>query len=107
VRTTSGAKAAMSIQENIILQVIRDRLCARGFALEDEVLVQTMISQRIRRLNEGDYIAVEIDALGRLLAITKVVGFSSLNTIENGAIMISYNELERQFYEQQSASMEL
>ena len=97
----------MTIQANIITQVVGDRLSARGFTLEDEVLFESMIAQKIRRLNEGEYIAFEIDALGQIHAITKVVGFSSLNTIKKGAIIISYNELERHFYEQQSASMEL
>ena len=97
----------MTIQTNIIKQVVRDRLCARGYTLEDDGPFDSMVAQRVRGLNEGDYIAVEIDALGHIHAITKVVGFSSLNTIEEGAIIISYNELERHFYDQQSAAMEL
>lgn len=96
----------MTLQASIIKQVVKTRLCKRGLSLENESFFDSMISSKIRGLNEGEFIAIDVCPLGLVKAIKRVAGFGCLNTIDEGAIIISYSELERHFYEQQSTSLE-
>jgi hypothetical protein len=65
-----------------------------------------MIEKNIRRLNAGENIAVDFDWSGEIKSIRKVHGFDCLHSIEDNAIMISFQELERYFNEQQSVSVQ-
>jgi hypothetical protein len=65
-----------------------------------------MLERNIRRLNAGENIAVDFDWSGAITSVRKVRGFDCLHSIEDNAIIISFRELERYFYEQQSVSVE-
>jgi hypothetical protein len=66
------------------------------------MLLEELIKKNIRRLNEGDKIAVDFDASGSLKGAWRIDGFDCLHKIGERAIIVSYVELERYFNEQQS-----
>jgi hypothetical protein len=97
----------MTYQASVIKAVVESRLRARGFCQDDDSNLAEMISRNIRNLRYGENVAVETDSEGNVYAVKKVDGFDCLHTIGEGAFIISYQELERYFHEQQSASVEL
>jgi hypothetical protein len=96
----------MTYQSHIIKQVLQSHLRRRGVHFPDESLLNEMIERNIRRLNEGENIAVDFDWSGRIKSVRKVRGFDCLHSIEDNAIIISFRELERYFNEKQSVSVE-
>jgi len=96
----------MTLQVSIIKQVVKSRLCKRGLSLANESLFDSMVSSKIRGLNEGEFIAIDICPFGSVKTIKRIAGFGCLNTIDEGAIIISYSELERHFNEKQSTAIE-
>lgn len=73
----------------------------------DDYLLETMIATKIRRLRTGDYIAINLDESGEVKDVQRIEGVDCLHAVDEGAMVISYQELERYFYEQQSATVEL
>jgi hypothetical protein len=96
----------MTYQAKLIKQCIQSRLRRTGLIDVDDRLLEKMIANNIRRLNSGDQIAVELDGAGGIKSLKKIDGVGSLHTVDERAIIIHYQELERYFNEQQSPSME-
>jgi len=96
----------MTYQSHIIKKVLQSHLRGKGISFADESLLDELIERNIRRLNPGDNIAVELDLSGEIKSVRKVRGFDCLHSIQDNAIMISFQELERYFNEQQSLSVE-
>jgi hypothetical protein len=96
----------MTYQSAIIKQLIKAILERKGVHTEDDVILDELISRNIRRLNEGDKIAVDFDTDGIITAVRRINGFGCLHRLSTGAIVISYSELERYFNEQHSVSVE-
>lgn len=96
----------MTYQATIIKQFIQAILRKKGFYAENDALLDELISKNIRRINEGDKIAVDCDEEGILVAVNRIDGFDCLHKLSKGALIISYAELERYFNEQQSVSVE-
>jgi len=105
-RCSVEARKIMTYQSHIIKQVLQSHLRRRGIHIPDESLLNEMIEKNIRRLNAGENIAVDFDWSGEIKSIRKVHGFDCLHSIEDNAIMISFQELERYFNEQQSVSVQ-
>ena len=97
----------MTYQASVIKAVVESRLRKRGLGCKGNPKLAEMISRNIRQLRYGEYVAVGTDSEGHVYAVKKVDGFDCLHTIGEDAFIISYQELERYFNEQQSASMEL
>lgn len=97
----------MTYQVSLIKEVVESRLRMMGLGLSDGSDLAEMISRSIRILRYGENVAVEVDPDGHVYAVKKIDGFDSLHTIGERAFIISYQELERYFNEQQSASVEL
>ena len=74
--------------------------------MENDGLLDELIAKNIRRLNEGERIAVDFDAEGNLTSLKRIDGFDCLHKLGEGALIISYAELERYFNEQQSISLQ-
>ena len=96
----------MTYQANIIKQFIQTILKKKGIDAENGALLDELISKNIRRINEGDKIAVECDEEGILVAVMRIDGFDCLHKLSKEALIISYAELERYFNDQQSVSVE-
>lgn len=96
----------MTYQAAIIKQFIEATLEKRGIYPENDFLLDELIAKNIRRINEGDKIAVDFDADGILMAVRRIDGFDCLHKLSKRALIISYAELERYFNEQQSVSVE-
>lgn len=96
----------MTYQAAIIKQLIQATLEKRGIYPENDFLLDKLIAKNIRRLNEGDKIAVDFDADGMLTSVKRIDGFDCLHKLRKRALIISYAELERYFNEQQSISVE-
>jgi hypothetical protein len=96
----------MTYQAAIITQYIRARLGMMGIYLENQTVLSELIGKNIRRLNMGDKIAVDFNSNGIISAVKRIDGFDCLHTLGEGALIISYVELERYFNEQQSISVE-
>jgi hypothetical protein len=96
----------MTYQAAIIKQLIQATLEKRGIYPENDFLLDELIAKNIRRLNEGDKIAVDFDAEGMLASVKRIDGFDCLHKLSKRALIISYAELERYFNEQQSISVE-
>jgi hypothetical protein len=96
----------MTYQSAIIKQFIKAILERNGVDAENDALLDELIARNIRRLNEGDKIAVDFDADGTISSVIRIDGFDCLHRLSTGAILISYAELERYFNEQQSVSVE-
>ncbi len=96
----------MTYQTAIIKQFIQDHLDRKGIYLENDVLLDELIVKNVRRLNEGDKIAVDFDGDGNLTSVKRIYGFDCLHRLGEGALIVSYAELERYFNEQQSISVE-
>lgn len=96
----------MTYQAAIIKQLIQAILDKKGIVPENDVLLDELIAKNIRRMDEGDNIAVDFDAEGILVAVKRIDGFSCLHKLSKRALIISYAELERYFNDQQSVSME-
>ncbi|MFN9954629.1 MAG: hypothetical protein ACK55I_16150, partial [bacterium] len=65
----------MTYQAAIIKQFIKALLERKGIYLESESLVDELIAKNIRRLNEGERIAVDFDAEGNLISVRRIDGF--------------------------------
>jgi hypothetical protein len=100
------ARNQMTYQINTIKKLIKERLRSIGQAICDDSMLGEMIERNIPRLNPGEYIAVDIDSSGLPTSVKRVIGFDSLGDISENAILISFQQLERYFNEQQHASME-
>ena len=96
----------MTYQAAIIKQFIEAILEKRGIYTENEFLLDELIAKNIRRINEGDRIAVDFDAEGNLWTVRMIDGFDCLHKLSKRALIISYAELARYFNEQQSISVE-
>jgi len=96
----------MSYQNTLIKKLVEMRLRRSGVCLSTNSALGDLIAKNIRRLNEGDHIAIECDNCGNILAVQKIDGFSCLHSIGENALIISYRELERFFNEQQCSAME-
>jgi hypothetical protein len=96
----------MTYQAAIIKQFIKARLERKGIYFESESLVDELIAKNIRRLNEGERIAVDLDSEGNLASVRRIDGFDCLHKLGEGALIVSYAELERYFNEQQTLSVE-
>lgn len=96
----------MTYQAAIIKQFIEAILEKRGIYPENDFLLDELIAKNIRRINEGDQIAVDFDAEGILMSVRRIDGFDCLHGLSKRALIISYAELERYFNEQQSVSVE-
>jgi hypothetical protein len=96
----------MNYQTAIIKQFIHRVLERTGNRLENDGLLDELIAKNIRRLNEGERIAVDFDAEGNLTSLKRIDGFDCLHKLGEGALIISYAELERYFNEQQSISLQ-
>jgi hypothetical protein len=96
----------MTYQTAIIKQFIQALLSRKGVYLENELLLEELIAKNIRRLNEGEKIAVDFDAEGNLASVKRIDGFDCLHGLGERAVIVSYAELERYFNEQQSFSVE-
>jgi hypothetical protein len=96
----------MTYQAAIIKQFIQASLEKMGVFLDNAFVLEEMIAKNIRRLNVGDKIAVDFDAEGKLKSVRRIDGFDCLHGLGEGALIVSYAELERYFYEQQSISVE-
>jgi hypothetical protein len=96
----------MTYQAAIIKQFIQALLEKKGIYLESESLLDELIAKNIRRINEGDKIAVDCDSEGNLVSVTRIDGFDCLHRLGEWALIVSYAELERYFNEQQSFSVE-
>jgi hypothetical protein len=96
----------MTYQATIIKRFIEARLERKGVFLENESLLDELIAKNIRRLNEGDKIAVDFDEEGHVASVRRIDGFDCLHRLGEGALIVSYAELERYFNEQQSISVE-
>jgi hypothetical protein len=96
----------MTYQSLVIKQLLQSHLRRRGINIPDDCLLDEMIEGNITRLNTGDNVAVDFDCSGEIKSIRKVRGFDCLHSIEDNAIIISFQQLERFFNEQQSLSVE-
>jgi hypothetical protein len=96
----------MTYQAAIINQFIQAILEKRGIYPENDFLLDELIAKNIRRINEGEKIAVDFDAEGILMSVRRIDGFDCLHKLSRRALIISYAELERYFNEQQSVSVE-
>ena len=96
----------MTYQAAIIKQFIEAILEKRGIYPESDFLLDELIAKNIRRINQGDKIAVDFDAEGILMSVRRIDGFDCLHKLSKRALIISYAELERYFNEQQSVSVE-
>ena len=96
----------MTYQAAIIKQLIQAILEKKGIYPEKDCLLDELIEKNVRRINEGDKIAVDFDAEGHLMSVRKIDGFDCLHKLSERALIISYAELERYFNEQQSVSVE-
>lgn len=96
----------MTYQTAIIKQFIQARLDRKGIYLENDFLLDELIVKNVRRLNEGEKIAVDFDVDGNLTSVKRIDGFDCLHGLGEGALIVSYAELERYFNEQQSLSVE-
>lgn len=96
----------MTYQITIINKLIKERLRRSGQLVCDDSMLDEMIERNIAKLNPGEYIAVDIDSSGFPSSVKRVIGFDSLGGISENAILISFQQLERYFNEQQNASME-
>ncbi len=99
------AKNHMTYQMHIIKDCIKDRLRRLGIDLSGDSVLTEMIATKIRRLNVGDYVAIEIDDLGALIKVEKIDGFDSLHRIRPNAVILSFHDFERYFNEQHSVSV--
>jgi hypothetical protein len=97
----------MTYQTKLIIQCIQSRLRRAGIASVEDKLLETMIATKIRRLRMGEQIAINLDESGEVKDVQRIEGVDCLHTVDERAIVISYRELERYFYEQQSATVEL
>ena len=91
----------MSYQHKIIKLVVLKALSREGIYLDDESELEEMLSRRVSRIRAGEQIALDVERSGRINSIIKVLGFECLHAIDEGAIIISYQELEREFHEQE------
>jgi uncharacterized protein YuzE len=91
----------MSYQHKIIKLVVLKALSREVIYLDDESELDEMLSRRVSRIRAGEQIALDVDRSGRIKSIIKVLGFECLHAIEECAIIISYQELEREFHEQE------
>jgi len=91
----------MSYQHKIIKLVVLKALSREGIYIDDESELDEMLFRRVSRIREGEQIALDVDRSGRIKSIIKVLGFECLHAIEECAIIISYQELEREFHEQE------
>lgn len=96
----------MTYQAAIIKQFIESILEKRGIYHENDFLLDDLIAKNVRRLNEGEKIAVDFDGDGILMSVKRIDGFDCLHKLSKRALIISYAELERYFNEQQSISVE-
>jgi hypothetical protein len=96
----------MTYQNAVIKMFIHDRLNKMGVFAENAFLLDELISKNIRRLNEGDKIAVDIDEAGNILALKKIEGFGCLHKLSERALIFHYAELERYFNEQPQLPVE-
>ena len=101
------ATRPMTYQNRIIQSCIQTHLRRKGIGLADKERLAEMIRTNINRLNKGDNIALKIDSLGFIESVRKIDGFDCLHDVDEAAIIISYDELERFFYDQQTVSVEL
>ena len=100
------ASNIMNYQSIIIKEVISSHLRERGISLTNQAQLRELIEMNIRRLKYGDNVAVEIDSEGQVTSVKKIDSFDCLNTVDEGAFIISYHELERFFNDQQSTTVE-
>lgn len=70
----------------------------------DTITLNRMIEDKLGRLHFGESIAVDVDDNGNVLSLCKIAGFSRLHDIDESAIIISHQELERFIHEQQAVS---
>lgn len=90
----------MSYQHKIIKQVILRALSREGIFIADESELDEILLRRVSRIRVGEQIALDVDRSGQINSIIKVLGFDCLHAIDEGAIIISYQELVRAFHEQ-------
>jgi hypothetical protein len=90
----------MTYQNRIILDCIKSYLRRNGIMINDKDQLQEMIMRNIRRLNHGDKIAVDIDSFGVVLSVRRITGLDCLHDVDESSILISFNELEEYFNDQ-------
>lgn len=95
----------MTYQNRIIHTCIQNHLRRNGITIANSNELDEMIGKKIGRLNAGENIAVEIDPFGVVLSLHKISGFDCLYDVDEAAVIISFQELERFFYEQQTVSI--
>ena len=101
----NGAMQIMTYQNRTIHSCIQKHLRRKGISIADPNQLDEMIGKKIGRLNAGENIAVEIDPFGVVLSLHKISGFDCLHNVDEAAVIISFQELERFFYEQQTVSI--
>jgi hypothetical protein len=89
----------MTYQNRFIIDYITKHLRRHGISLADGDQMTHIVLKNIGRLNYGDNIAVEIDSFGVLLSVRKISGFDCLHYVDEAAVIISFNELEGEFYD--------
>ena len=101
----NGARQIMTYQNRTIHSCILDNLRRKGISIAEPNQLDEMIGEKIGRLNAGQNIAVEVDPFGVVLSLHKISGFDCLYDVNESAVIISFQELERFFYEQQTISI--
>jgi len=91
----------MNYQHKIIKLVVLKALSREGIYIDDESELDEILFRRVSRIRAGEQIALDVDRSGRIKSIIKVLGFDCLYAIDEGSIIISYQELERAFHEQE------
>ena len=97
-----NARNEMSYQNTIIKKCIQNHFRRRGISVADTSSLDEMMQGKLGRLNAGESIAVNVDEDGNVLALFKIAGFSCLHDIDDSATVISHQEIERFFHEQQT-----
>ena len=88
----------MTLQQQIIKECLQEIIEKNLIEVEKDYLDEDTL-RKIGRISFGEYIALNI-VDGTLKEIVKLDGFSESSTIDSDSIIISFEHLEKKFYEQ-------
>lgn len=88
-----------NLQQKLITEYLWDVICTDdNNPYENIDVLSDYISKKIRRMDAGDLIAVDLE--DTFSPIKLVDAYSDLSTISKDAVLIPYKMLESKFYEQ-------
>lgn len=88
----------MTLQQQIIKEYLQEIIETNLIEVEENYLDENAL-KKIGRLSHGEYVALSIKD-GILKQIVKLDGFVGSSTIDSESIIISFEQLEKKFYEQ-------